>query len=52
MAPRLSSNAIIALKGDESTHFDELTSRYATNVHPGLTAFIGVGTGEDVGEIA
>lgn len=51
LAPRLSSNATIALKGDESTHFDELISRYATNVHPDLTAFISVGTGEDVGEI-
>ncbi|RPB10764.1 FAD-binding domain-containing protein [Morchella conica CCBAS932] len=50
LGPRLSPNATIALRCDNSTLFKELTYRYST-VHPQLTAFVSVGAGEDVGEI-
>ncbi|KAI5837100.1 hypothetical protein DFP73DRAFT_569399 [Morchella snyderi] len=51
LGPRLSPDATIALKCDNSTLFKELTYRYSIQTHPNLIAFVSVGTGEDVGEI-
>lgn len=50
LGPRLSPNATIVLKCDNTTLFEELTYRYAT-VHPHITAVVSVGEGDDVGEI-
>jgi hypothetical protein len=50
LAPLLSSNARIYVRGGNSTLFDEVTRRYAL-VKPDISAAISVGAAEDVAVI-